>query len=242
MLENYNIENILFLDIETVPQYSNYEKLPLNVAALWEKKAGQLSRIEKFSTEGEAKPDEVYERAGIYAEFGKIVCISTGMLRTESLRIKSFYGDDERELLTGFIEMLNHSKGKIISYLCAHNGKEFDYPFLIRRMLINGLEIPAILDLSGKKPWEVNHLDTMELWKFGDFKNYTSLELLATVFGIPSPKDDIKGSDVGRVYWQEHDLPRIVTYCQKDVTTIVNLLLRFKGMAMVREDAIQIVG
>ena len=241
MLENYNIENILFLDIETVPQYSSYEQLPLNVAALWEKKAGQLSRIEKFSADGELTPGEVYERAGIYAEFGRIVCISTGILRNKSLWIKSFWGDDEKELLTGFIELMNKSKEKNISFLCAHNGKEFDYPFLIRRMLINGLAVPAILDLSGKKPWEVNHLDTMELWKFGDYKHYTSLELLASVFGIPTPKDDIKGSDVARVYWQEHDLQRIVTYCQKDVATIVNLLLRFKGMPIIGEADIQIV-
>jgi 3'-5' exonuclease len=242
MLENYNIENILFLDIETVPQYPTHEQLPVNFATLWEKKAGQLSRVEKFSTGETMKPEDVYDRAGIYAEFGKIVCISTGVLRNKSLWVKSFSGDDEKELLTGFIDMLNKVKEKNIYYLCAHNGKEFDYPYLIRRMLINGLEVPAILDLSGKKPWEVNHLDTMELWKFGDFKNYTSLELLATVFGIPTPKDDIKGSDVSRVFWQDHDLPRIVTYCQKDVTTIVNLFLRFKGKPMIDEDAIQIVG
>ena len=241
MLENYHIENILFLDIETVPQYSTYDQLPLNLAALWEKKAGQLSRLEKINPEVVLKPDELYDRAGIYAEFGKIVCISTGIFRNKSLWIKSFYGDDEKELLTGFIEMLKKGKEKNIAYLCAHNGKEFDYPFLIRRMLINGLDVPTILDLSGKKPWEVNHLDTMDLWKFGDYKNYTSLELLATIFGIPTPKDDIKGSDVARVYWQEHDLPRIVTYCQKDVATIVNLLLKFKSKPMIEEDAIQIV-
>lgn len=241
MLENYNIENILFLDIETVPQYSTYDQLPLNFRALWEKKAGQLSRIEKFKSDGEPKPEEVYERAGIYAEFGRIVCISTGILRNKSLWIKSFHGDDEKEMLVEFTDMLKKAKDKGIIYLCAHNGKEFDYPYLIRRMLINGLDIPAILDLSGKKPWEVNHLDTMELWKFGDYKNYTSLELLATVFGIPTPKDDIKGSDVARVYWEEHDLPRIVTYCQKDVTTIVNLLLRFKGMPMISDDMMQFV-
>ncbi len=241
MLDNYNIEHILFLDIETVPQFSTFNQLPENFHSLWEKKASQLSRFEKFSGDDAQKSEEVYERAGIYAEFGKIVCISTGILRNGVLWIKSFWGDDEVELLTNFNEMLNKAREKHINYLCAHNGKEFDYPYLIRRMLINGLEVPAILDLSGKKPWEVNHLDTMELWKFGDYKNYTSLELLAAVFGIPTPKDDIRGSDVARVYWQEHDLPRIVTYCQKDVATIVNLLLRFKGKPVMAEDAVQIV-
>ncbi|MCX6266972.1 MAG: 3'-5' exonuclease [Bacteroidetes bacterium] len=230
MLENYKIDNILFLDIETVPQYSTHDQLPLHLAALWEKKAGQLSRIEKFNTVESQQPDDIYERAGIYAEFGKIVCISTGIFRNNSLWIKSFFGDDEKKLLVGFIDILNKHKEKNINFLCAHNGKEFDYPYLIRRMLINGLVVPAILDLSGKKPWEVNHLDTMELWKFGDYKNYTSLELLAAVFNIPTPKDDIKGSDVARVYWQEHDLERIVAYCQKDVITIASLMLRFKGI------------
>jgi uncharacterized protein YprB with RNaseH-like and TPR domain len=241
MLENHNIETILFLDIETVPQYSSHAELPLHFTNLWEKKAMQLSRIEKFSSDEVLKPDEVYQRAGIYAEFGKIVCISTGVFRNGTLWIKSFWGDDEKELLISFCEMLNKTREKNITYLCAHNGREFDYPYIIRRLLINGLEVPAILDLSGKKPWEVNHLDTMELWKFGDYKNYTSLELLAAVFGIPTPKDDIKGSDVARVYWQEHDLPRIVTYCQKDVTTIVNLLMRFKGKPMITEEMIQVV-
>ncbi|MEI7896988.1 MAG: 3'-5' exonuclease [bacterium] len=241
MLENHNIENILFLDIETVPQYPDHSQLPSNFAALWEKKAGQLSRFEKFSGDNSPKPEEVYGRAGIYAEFGKIVCISTGIFRNKSLWIKSFSGDDEQDLLAGFIDMLNKSKDKQIYFLCAHNGKEFDYPYLIRRMLINGLPVPAILDLSGKKPWEVPHLDTMDLWKFGDYKNYTSLELLAAVFGIPTPKDDINGSDVGGVYWEEHDLPRIVAYCQKDVITIVNLFLRFKGKPLIDDETIQVV-
>jgi 3'-5' exonuclease len=241
MLENYKMENILFLDIETVPQYATHDQLPEAYAALWEKKAGLLSRMEKFNATETVKPDELYERAGIYAEFGKIVCISTGIFRNDSLWIKSFFGDNETVILKEFAEMLDKLKAKNITYLCAHNGKEFDYPYLIRRMLINGLDVPAMLDLSGKKPWEVNHLDTMELWKFGDYKNYTSLELLATVFNIPSPKDDIKGSDVARVYWQENNLPRIVTYCQKDIATIVNLLLRFKGKPLIGEDSIQIV-
>ena len=241
MLESYSIENILFLDIETVPQCDTYEKLPDTFKALWDKKAGQLARIDKFSTEEATAPADVYERAGIYAEFGKVVCISTGVMRKGSLWIKSFWGDDEKELLISFCDMLNKTREKNINYLCAHNGKEFDYPYLIRRMLINGLAVPPILDLSGKKPWEVNHIDTMELWKFGDFKSYTSLELLATVFGIPTPKDDIKGSDVARVFWHDHDLPRIVTHCQKDVLTIVNLVLRFKGKPLIADDAIQIL-
>ena len=137
--------------------------------------------------------------------------------------------------------MLSKANEKRIQYLCAHNGKEFDYPYIIRRMLVNGIPVPAMLDIAGKKPWEVNHLDTMELWKFGDYKNFTSLDLLSSIFGLPSPKDDIEGSDVGRIYWVEKDLPRITAYCQKDVITIVNLFLKFQGKSIIPEHAIQII-
>jgi 3'-5' exonuclease len=241
MLENVNIENILFLDIETVPIVSDYDKLPENFRTLWDKKAELLGSYDRRMEKEPGTPEGIFRRAGIYAEFGKIICISTGIIRNQSVWIKSFYGDDEKEILMDFSEMLSKAKGKSFQFLCAHNGKEFDYPFLIRRMLINGLPVPGLLDLVGKKPWEVNHFDTMELWKFGDYKNYTSLELLATVFGIPSPKDDIRGEDIARVYWEEKDMERIVTYCQKDVLTIVNLFLRFQGKEILTESSVQIV-
>jgi 3'-5' exonuclease len=241
MLEKINPENILFLDIETVPMTSNYEELPDPFKKLWNKKAEQLLKNDK-GTDGEKKSSaEIFQRAGIYAEFGKIICISTGILRNQLLWIKSYYGEEEKELLLEFSEMLEKANEKQFRFLCAHNGKEFDYPFLIRRMLVNGVQVPPILDLSGKKPWEVNHFDTMELWKFGDYKNYTSLELLAALFGITTPKDDIDGSDVARVYWEEHDLPRIVTYCHKDVKTIVNLFLRFQGKPVIQENQVTYV-
>jgi uncharacterized protein YprB with RNaseH-like and TPR domain len=241
MFENYNIENILFLDIETVPQAMNFEAMPGHLQKLWEKKAEQLTRYDKFQGDAPAEPGEVYDRAGIYAEFGKIVCISTGVLRNGTLWIKSYANEDEIHLLRDFSEVLIKAPEKRLSLLCAHNGKEFDYPYMIRRMLINGLPVPPILNIAGKKPWEIGHLDTMELWKFGDYKSYTSLELLAAVFGIPTPKDDIKGSDVASVYWEDHDLPRIVAYCQKDVITIVNLFLRFQGKQLVDEQKIQMI-
>jgi len=241
MLENINPETILFLDIETVPMTSSYEELPEPFKKLWDKKAEQLLRNEKSSSEEKRYPAEIFQRAGIYAEFGKIICISTGVFRNQSLWIKSFFGDVEKELLLEFSEMLGKAHEKRFQFLCAHNGKEFDYPYLIRRMLVNGVKIPSILDLSGKKPWEVNHFDTMELWKFGDYKNYTSLELLAALFGITTPKDDIDGGDVANVYWEKHDLTRIVTYCQKDVKTIVNLFLRFQGKSVIQENQITYV-
>jgi predicted PolB exonuclease-like 3'-5' exonuclease len=241
MLENIHIESVLFIDIETVPMARSYDQLPETFRALWDKKAEHLTKSERNHGGLEKSPQEVYERAGIYAEFGKIVCISTAILRNGSLWVKSFAGDDEAVVLKEFAGLLAKAPEKKFQYLCAHNGKEFDYPYLIRRFLINGIPVPGILDLSGKKPWEVNHLDTMELWKFGDFKNYTSLDLLAAVFNIPTPKDDIRGSDVGRVYWEERDLDRIVAYCRKDVMTIVNRLLKFQGMEMIAEEKIQVV-
>jgi len=181
------------------------------------------------------------QRAGIYAEFGRIVCISTGALRNGTLWIKSFYGDDEKTLLKEFAMMLEKSTDKKFMYLCAHNGKEFDYPYIARRMIINGLNIPQILDNAGKKPWEVKLLDTMELWKFGDFKSYTSLDLLSSILGIPSPKDDIDGSMVAGVYWKEHDLKRIVTYCEKDVLTVAQIIMKFMNLPLINSEKIESV-
>jgi len=241
MLEKINIENILFLDIETVPMVASYNDLPEEYRKLWDRKAEMLSMNDRRTEKEKQLPEELFSRAGIYAEFGKIVCISTGVIRNQSVWIKSFYGDDEKQLLIEFSEMLSKATGKKFQFLCAHNGKEFDYPFMIRRMLINGVAIPSLLDLIGKKPWEVNHFDTMELWKFGDYKNFTSLELLATIFGIPSPKDDIRGSDIASVYWEEKNLERIMTYCQKDVLTIVNLFLKFQGKDLLEESSIQYI-
>lgn len=235
MLNYIKLEKILFLDIETVPMCGSYQELPENFIPLWDKKAGYLKRDEEDS------PESLFDRAGIYAEFGKVVCISFGMMAGNTFRIKSFYGDNEKELLAEFAHLLESKFSSSDFLLCAHNGKEFDFPYLSRRMLINGIPLPEILDLAGKKPWEVAHLDTMELWKFGDFKNYTSLETLAAVFNIPTPKDDIDGSQVGKVYWKDNDLDRIVKYCQKDVLTIAQLFLRYQGKELLKEEQIVFV-
>lgn len=227
MLDNLNLRDILFLDIETVPIVKSYEDLSGEIRPLWDKKAKVLIKDEIDTVE------TMYERAGIYAEFGKIICISVGFIHEckegKEFRVKSFYGDNEKTLLLNFAEMLNKSYNSAESLLCAHNGKEFDYPYIARRMLINSIKLPRILDIAGKKPWEVKHLDTLELWKFGDYKSYTSLNLLATIFNIPTPKDDINGSEVARVYYEEKNLERIVTYCQKDTLTVAQLILRFRG-------------
>lgn len=219
-----DLSKILFLDIETVSQYPAFEEAPKTHQDLWELKANFLMKEEEDSV------DSVYERAGIYAEFGKIVCISVGFINQNvaqaDLRVKSFSGKDEKQLLESFAGLLDSHYNSPDHLLCAHNGKEFDFPYIARRMIINGVKIPKILNIMGKKPWEVGHLDTMQMWKFGDFKNYTSLKLLAHSFGVPSPKDDIDGSDVGRVFWEEDDLDRIVTYCEKDVLTLAKVYLK----------------
>ncbi|HWJ92170.1 MAG TPA: 3'-5' exonuclease [Flavisolibacter sp.] len=234
-----NFNNILFLDIETVSQYETYQHLPDDWKELWDLKAQFLIRNKEEET-----LESIYPRAAIYAEFGKIVCISCGCLNGQGeekkLIIKSYRGNDEKKLLSEFADMLQKWSGDSEKFLCAHNGKEFDYPYICRRMIINGIEIPEALKIAGRKPWEVRHLDTMELWKFGDYKNYTSLKLLAKVLGIPSPKDDIDGSMVNSVYWIEKDIDRIVEYCQKDVITLAQVLLRFHCAPLIKQENISI--
>jgi len=240
MLEKIDIENVLFLDIETVPAYPDYSQLSERMQKLWNKKSERLSSSSNPAVEA-ISPDTLYTRAGIYSEFGRIICISVGAFLKGELRIKSFAGHDEKVLLTEFAELLNKRYNRPEHLLCAHNGKEFDFPYMARRMLVLGIPIPSILDLSGKKPWEVNHLDTMELWKFGDYKNYTSLDLLAAIFNIPTPKDDIDGSQVADVYYKENDLPRIVHYCTKDVLTVAQIFRRYRGEPLIEESAVVIV-
>jgi uncharacterized protein YprB with RNaseH-like and TPR domain len=222
MIQNIPLEKVLFLDIETVPQSGDWNSLSETDQNLWDKKT-KIQRKEDFTAE------EFYkERGGIMAEFGKIICISVGILeKNEKLMIKSFSGDDEKKLLEEFGEIFNRPKLRDV-ILCAHNGKEFDFPWIARRFLINGMQPPQPFQLFGKKPWEIPHLDTLELWKFGDYKSFVSLELLANVFGIPTPKDDIDGSMVASIYYIEKDLPRIVKYCEKDVLTLANVFRRMR--------------
>ena len=238
MLDNVKIEDILFLDIETVPAVADFDLLDDAMKALWEKKSKQI-RTEEQSA------GEAYEKAGIYSEFGKIICISAGLMVEKNpwtFRLKSFYGDDEKTILEDFSAMLTKfAKPPKEALLCAHNGKEFDYPYIARRMIINNVKIPALLDNAGKKPWEVKLLDTMELWKFGDYKSYTSLELLTSILGIPTPKDDIDGSMVAGMYFVEKDIERIVIYCEKDVVAVAQTLLRFMNKQLIEANRIESV-
>jgi uncharacterized protein YprB with RNaseH-like and TPR domain len=237
MLDNIKTENVLFLDIETVPQYESFGSVPDTFKDFWEKKSAY------FRDEDQSAAD-VYQRAGIYSEFGKIICISVGIIiikgEKKAFRLKSFFGEDEKIILEEFAHMLKkyHTSNSDLQ-LCAHNGKEFDFPYIARRMLINGVKLPKLLDTAGKKPWEVMFLDTMELWKFGDYKNYTSLHLLTQIFNIPTPKDDIDGSMVADVYYKEKDLGRIVKYCEKDVLAIAQLLLKYKGESIIEHENVE---
>lgn len=237
MLENIKPEEIMFLDIETVPVSVSYDGLSQALQKLWEKKSAIFRKEDQVA-------GEVYQKAGIYAEFGKIICISVGMVKEKNpygFRLKSFFGDDEKTILKEFADLL-HRQGKSRELLlCAHNGKEFDYPYIARRMIINGMQIPGILDNAGKKPWEIKLLDTMELWKFGDYKSYTSLELLSTILGIPSPKDDIDGSMVADIYWKDHDLDRIAHYCEKDVLAVAQIIMRFMNLPLIETEKIESV-
>jgi uncharacterized protein YprB with RNaseH-like and TPR domain len=231
----YKLNNILFLDIETVPQEENWNSLSKTIQELFEQKT-------KYQRKDEFTAAQFYEKAGIWAEFGKIICISVGYFvdveKNKQLRLTSFYGDDEYQLLSDFKVLLDTHFVNKTSVLCAHNGKEFDFPFIARRMIIHQIELPKKLNLFGKKPWEVPHLDTLELWKFGDYKHYTSLKLLTSILGISSPKDDINGSEVAHVYYKEKDLQRIVTYCEKDTIAVAQILLRFNNEDLLKEEDI----
>ena len=238
MLKNLNYSKILFFDIETVPIKYDFKDLDERGQQLWSKKTRFIQERENLNAE------EVYEKAGIYAEFGKVVCISLGFILQKDgetqIRLKSIAYEDEEVLLQEFIDLLNSYYTAPDFLFCAHNGKEFDIPFLCRRILINGKKIPNILNVSGKKPWEIKHLDTMELWKFGDFKNYTSLDLLSYVFNIPTPKNDMDGSQVAKVFYEDKDLDRIIHYCEKDVVATIQLFRKYQGESIINEEFIHI--
>jgi predicted PolB exonuclease-like 3'-5' exonuclease len=227
MLNHLNLEQVLFLDVETVPQAASYNDLPERMKVLWEKKSARLRKENQTA-------EEMYKDAGILAEFGKIICISAGYIHAAEkgkvFRVRSFYGDDEKLLLSQFCASLHAFFAKRKNaQLCAHNGKEFDFPYIARRILIHGLPLPDVLDVAGRKPWETPFLDTMDLWKFGDYKHFCSLDLLTTILNIPTPKDDIDGSRVAAVYYEEKNIERIVRYCEKDALAVAQLLLRYRG-------------
>jgi predicted PolB exonuclease-like 3'-5' exonuclease len=224
MLNNIQLDNILFLDIETVPETEHFSDLDSDFQELFAQKT-------QYQRKDDVSPEEFYERAGIWAEFGKIICISVGYFTQKNgerqFRVTTFQGDEEH-LLLDFSNLINNHFNLPQHVMCGHNVKEFDFPFIARRMLIHGIKIPDKLNLMGKKPWEVLHLDTLELWKFGDYKHFTSLKLLTKVLGVPSPKDDIDGSEVAKVFYKDKDIDRIATYCEKDVIAVAQIILKLR--------------
>ncbi len=234
MIEKIALNNILFLDIETVPEQEDFSALDDQMQHLWEQKT-------LYQRREEHTPESFYDRAGIWAEFGKIVCISVGYFANKNdvrnFRVTSFFGE-EKKILKDFSNLLDTHFNQAQHLLCGHNAKEFDIPFIARRMIINQVPIPYKLNLFGKKPWEIPHLDTLELWKFGDYKHYTSLKLLTKILGISTPKDDIDGSQVAQVYYIEKDIDRIITYCEKDVIAVAQVFLRMRREELLVEDEI----
>jgi 3'-5' exonuclease len=247
MQQQIPLDKILFLDIETVPQAASISQLPESLSHLWLDKMENLKRRmpDRFDDNTSTVESVFRKEAGIYAEFGKIVCISVGIIHFKGIekycRIKSFFGNDEKALLMDFSTMLQKFMQTNDHQMCGHNIKEFDIPYIARRMLINGLPLPHVLQIAGKKPWEVKFIDTLELWRFGDYKNYTSLKLLTAIFDIPTPKDDIDGSEVANVYYEQGDVNRIAIYCQKDVIATMQLYLKFVGETTIQEQHIQFV-
>ncbi|MEZ4739188.1 MAG: 3'-5' exonuclease [Flavobacteriales bacterium] len=235
-----DLSKILFLDIETVPQEYDWEKLDERTAKLFSDK----TRFEQGRNAKSA--EEIYsEKGGILAEFGKIICIGVGSLNQGKdglgMRVTSFHGDNEAEVLRQFVDLLDKHYNSDDHWLCGHNGKEFDFPYIARRCVVNHIPLPRLLDIAGLKPWEVGHLDTMNLWSFGDRKAYTSLALLTHILGIPTPKDDISGADVARVFYEDKDLERIAAYCKKDVVATTQLFLRLTGRELVPAERVTLV-
>lgn len=246
MILEKDLKNILFLDIETVSEQASYDELSDEFKHVWKLKSRQFMPARELPDDEQA--EGFYSgKAGIFAEFAKVVCISVGYLVDSDeglkVRLKSFASANEVEVLEKFKGLMDsHYNNPSVHKICGHNINEFDIPFLSRRYLINQMELPTLLQISGKKPWQITHMvDTMVLWRFGDYKNYTSLVLLATSLGVPSPKDDIDGSQVGNVFWKEDDIDRIAVYCQKDVVTVVQVLLRMIRKPMISEENIEII-
>lgn len=231
-----SLDKILFFDIETAPVVEHYNLLNEEMQHLWAEKYERLQQYSPDKYGGNA--EEGWQQAGVYAEYARVVCISVGFCYINrqgewSLRTKSFYGTDEQQILADFLALLGRFMITPYHNLCGHNIKEFDVPFVCRRALINGLRLPDCLQIAGKKPWEIHFIDTMDLWKFGDYKSFTSLKTLTALFGIPTPKDDIDGSQVAYVYYKEKDLQRIATYCQKDVVATTQVFLRLNGLPLI---------
>jgi DNA polymerase elongation subunit (family B) len=236
-----HLKNILFIDIETVSQESHFDSLDSRLKQLWLKKASVIQNKDNL-------PDEDFylKRSSIYAEFGKIICIGIGGIFFDdnlepTLRVKMIRGESEAEILAQFRAILEKHKAGANLMLCAHNGKEFDFPYICRRMLVHGITLPRILQVSGKKPWQIPHIDTLDLWKFGDYKHYVSLELLATIFDIPDDESEVSGDQINHIYYIEKDRAKIELYCANDVKVLTQLYMKMNNWPLINETHIEVI-
>ncbi|RFS16047.1 ribonuclease H-like domain-containing protein [Emticicia sp. C21] len=235
------LRNILFIDIETVSQEAHLDALDSRLKQLWLKKASYFQNVENLSNE------EIYlKRSSIYAEFGKIICIGIGGIFSDdndelALRVKMIRGETEMEILKEFKNILEKHKAGASLMLCAHNGKEFDFPYICRRMLVNEITLPRVLQVSGKKPWEINHIDTLDLWKFGDYKNYTSLDLLAAIFDIPGGETEVSGELINDIYYKEKDKAKIEQYCAEYIVVLTQLYMKMNNWSLINENNIEVI-
>lgn len=241
-----SLNHILFLDVETVSQHPTFDLLEERTRSLWQQKIGFMARRDDHEWQEADYAQTYVDKAAIYAEFGKVIVISAGIIHQQenvpALRIKSFYGHDEAEVLMQFASVLDRNfNDPNLHILCGHNIREFDIPYLCRRMTAHQIPLPVLFNITGKKPWEVKYIaDTLELWKFGDHKNYTSLDLLSHTLGIASPKDEMDGSLVGKYYWEQQALEEIKKYCEKDVVTVAQVYLRLLNLPLLSEEQVVI--
>jgi len=236
-----HLKNILFIDIETVSQESHIDLLDERIKKLWLKKASYLHNNDNLSDE-----DFYLKRSSIYAEFGKIICIGIGGIffddnQEPTLRVKMIRGESEAEILEQFRAILEKHKAAANLMLCAHNGKEFDFPYICRRMLVNGITLPRILQVSGKKPWEINHIDTLDLWKFGDYKHFVPLDLLAILFDIPGSETEVSGELVNDLYYKENDKVKIERYCADQIIVLTQLYMKMNNWSLINENNIEVL-
>lgn len=240
-----------FVDTETIPGYKDFNDMPEELARMYERKFGhELANNDpdKFDN----FEDHYRARAALYPEFGKIVCLVIGVIfvddkdKQEKLKLKTLCGRHEDKLLAEAAPIIDK-----FDSLVGHNSKEFDFPYLCKRFYVHGIQLPQILNIAGKKPWEVSLIDTMELWRFGSFKGSTSLELFAHCLGLPSPKQDMTGADVAKVYYEMFDhmkdgelpfeaesaaIQKIGKYCQGDVVTLANCYRKLKYQSVIASE------
>lgn len=233
------VAKIVFFDLETASEYESLDQLALNkpkMAELWSKRCEYLRS--RFEENKDMTDEQLYEaKAALTPEFARIVCATFGRVtfigEDPNVIIKSYCSEHEDEVLDGIQKVFDKFASLKFS---GHNIKRFDIPMMCKRLLIHGRSLPKGLQIQNLKPWEMPFIDTSEVWSFGAWQEgFVSLELLVTAIGLETPKGDIKGEDVSRVFWQDGDTHRIAEYCQRDVFAGIQALLKLSGLPVVEE-------